>query len=294
MRFIDQVENEEGKAGTYFLTIGIVFLSIVFGQLISDFICIQSYGHSLLNIPENANLNSILILLLLPFALVFGLLLVSVKYFHKRKIRSVFTSRPKFDWSRFFTSFFIWGGIMLIFLVGTILAGYDIRWNFNSSTFVPLLLISLILIPIQTTAEELIFRGVLLQGFQRLFKKPIVSILISSILFGLLHGANPEVAKLGYGLLTFYILTGVFLALLTHLDDGIELGAGYHAINNIFAAVVLTNDWQAFHTDALFMDYSEPVFGWESILTLIIIQPLLFIIFSKIYKWKNWKQKLLK
>jgi len=294
MRFIDQVENENGGAGTYFLTIGIIFLSIVFGQLITDFISIQTLGHSLLNIPDNANLNSILILLLLPFALVFVLLLLSVKYFHKRKILSVFTSRERFDWKRFFTSFSIWGGIMAIFLAGTILSGYDIRWNINASTFFPLLLISLFLIPIQTTAEELIFRGVLLQGFQRLFKKPIASILVSSILFGLLHGANPEVAKLGYGLLVFYILTGVFLALLTHLDDGIELGAGYHAINNIFAAVVLTNDWQAFHTDALFMDYSEPVFGWENILTFIVIQNILLIIFSKIYKWKNWKQKLLK
>lgn len=36
------------------------------------------------------------------------------------------------------------------------------------------------------------------------------------------------------------------------MDDGLELSMGYHAINNIFAALILTNEWQAFQTDALF------------------------------------------
>ena len=97
---------------------------------------------------------------------------------------------------------------------------------------------------------------------------------------------------LGYGLLIYYISAGVFLGIITHMDDGMELGMGYHAVNNIFAAIILTNDWQAFTTDALFIDRSAPTFDWESILTLIILQPMLILLFSKIYKWKNWRKKL--
>ena len=67
---------------------------------------------------------------------------------------------------------------------------------------------------------------------------------------------------------------------------------GYHAVNNIFASLIVTNDWQAFHTDALFIDSSMPEFGMEHILTLVIIQPLLLFLFSKKYNWKNWKEKL--
>jgi uncharacterized protein len=92
--------------------------------------------------------------------------------------------------------------------------------------------------------------------------------------------------------LIYYIGTGLFLGLLTLMDDGLELSMGYHAVNNIFAALILTNDWQAFQTDALYIDHSAPTFGWDSLLTIILVQPLLLLIFSKIYKWKNWKEKL--
>ena len=77
------------------------------------------------------------------------------------------------------------------------------------------------------------------------------------------------------------------------MDDGIELSMGYHAVNNIFASLILTNDWQAFHTDAMYIDRSEPIFGMESFLTILVLQPLLIILFSKVYRWKNWKKKLL-
>jgi hypothetical protein len=69
---------------------------------------------------------------------------------------------------------------------------------------------------------------------------------------------------------------------------------GYHAANNLFAAVILTNDWQVFHTDAIFIDTAPPSFGWDAILTLAIIQPLFLLIFGKIYKWKNWRTQLFK
>jgi hypothetical protein len=67
---------------------------------------------------------------------------------------------------------------------------------------------------------------------------------------------------------------------------------GYHAANNIFASLVVTNDWQAFQTNAIFIDRSEPVFGWELIFILLLIQPLLLFLFAKLFRWSNWKNKL--
>src|SRR3989338_662433 len=145
----------------------------------------------------------------------------------------------------------------------------------------------------QKSSEEAFFRGFLLQGIGRMFGKAWMSILITGVLFGLLHGSNPEVEKIGNILLIFYIGTGIFLGLMAHLDNGIELSMGYHAVNNIFAALIVTNNWQAFHTDALLMDYSPPAFGWEAWLTLLLFQPLLLLLFAKIYGWKDWKKNLL-
>lgn len=294
MSFLKQGSGEGDKLGMYFTTVGIAFLSLVIGQLFTEILAVKILGYSLMNVPESADLNLTLSLLLIPFAFVLAGIMLSIKYLHKRPVLSIFTSRESFDWKRFGFSFFVWGLVMLLFMIVSMNTGSPIEWNFNPSTFVPLLLISLFLIPIQTTAEEVLFRGYLFQGFGFAFKKGWIAILLTGILFGLLHGANPEVAQLGNVLLLFYIGTGIFMAVISHMDDGIELSMGYHAINNIFASLILTNDWQAFSTDAIFIDRSEPTFGVESFLTILVLQPLLILLFSKVYKWKNWKEKLLK
>lgn len=293
MNFIDQADKGKGTVGTYILTVCIVLLAFISGQLLSEYLAQKVLGFSFLEIPDNVNLNSLLILILIPFVFVFAGILFCVKYLHQRPILSVFTSRETFDWKRFFISFSLWGFLMVAFLTIEIFSGYRIEWNFNPATFFTLLLISVFLLPIQTTAEELFFRGYLLQGFRKVFPFSMMAIVLSGLIFGYLHSGNPEIEVLGSGILIYYISTGIFLGLLAHLDDGMELGMGYHAINNIFGALIVTNEWQAFHTDALFIDKSEPSFGWESYLTLLLVQPLLLILFGKIFRWKNWKSKLL-
>lgn len=292
MNFLKLADKGQGNGGTYMFTVVIIFFSLVAGQLLSEIIAVNQLGFSLTDIPKSADLNLVLTLLLIPFSFVFFAILLCVKFLFKRPILTVFTAREYFDWRRFFTSFGIWGVVLATALGAGIAIGQPVDWNFDPSTFFLLLLISIFLIPIQTTAEELMFRGFLMQTFGKIFKKGWVSILLTGTLFGFLHWANPEVALIGNVLLLYYIGTGVFLGLLSVWDDGMELPMGYHAINNIFASVILTNDWQAFHTDALFIDRTGPVFGWESWLTIIILQPLLLFLFSKMYKWKNMRSKL--
>ncbi|MFT5859993.1 MAG: membrane protease YdiL (CAAX protease family) [Flavobacteriaceae bacterium] len=292
MQFVQQYQKGESSASSFILTIALTLFSLVIGNTIAAGIVL---GFDLDMLSEDATMDKslILFLLIIPFICVLGTLMFCVKYIHKRKVVSLFTARSSFDWKRFFLAFLLYGFILTLSLIYAIVAGVDIAWNFNPSTFIPLLLVALLILPLQTAAEDALFRGFLFQGFGKLFKHAGISVLLTGTMFGLLHIANPEVAKLGYGLLIYYISTGIFLGILTHMDDGMELGMGYHAINNIFAAVILTNDWQAFTTDALFIDRSAPAFGWESILTLIILQPLLILIFSRIYKWKNWRKKLI-
>ena len=293
MRFIDQSKTSNDGVGTYVLTLAICLLSLIIGGQVSETLATKILGFSLQHFPESADLSTVLSLLLMPFAFMLVALALSIKYLHKRPILSLFTSRKSFDWKRFFFAFGLWGAIMGVFLVISIYSGAAIVWNYKPETFVSLLMVSLFILPLQTTAEEVLFRGFLLQGFAKAFHKSWVSIVLTGILFGLLHWANPEVAKIGDILLVYYVVTGLFLGVITHMDDGLELGMGYHAINNVFAALIVTNNWQAFHTDALFMDKTPPSFGWESVLTLAVLQPLLLLVFARMYKWNGWKEKLL-
>jgi membrane protease YdiL (CAAX protease family) len=115
---------------------------------------------------------------------------------------------------------------------------------------------------------------------------------VSGFLFGILHLANPEVQLLGKVVLIYYILTGVFVGILTAMDNGLELGIGFHAANNIFGCLILTNNWQVFQTDAIWKDMTGPSIGWDIWVTLFIVYPLLLVLYSKIYKWKSFKSVL--
>lgn len=298
MKFIQQYQKGTENFWTYVLSAIIVLMGLLvgnmlvlaLGQVMGKGVIIGNAANPLANYDTNTQL----VLLMLPFATALLALVLSIKFVHKRPILTLFTARSQFDWKRYFFAFGVWMFILVALLAISMTMSDQIYWNLDSSTFVMLLAISLVMFPIQTAAEEAFFRGWLLQGFGLRLKHAGWSILLAGIIFGLLHGANPEVDKLGYGIFAYYIISGIFLGVIAHLDDGLELGMGYHAANNLFAAVILTTDWQAFHTDAMFIDKAPPSFGWENILTLVIIQPLFLLIFGKIYKWKNWKSRLFK
>jgi membrane protease YdiL (CAAX protease family) len=300
MSFLHNANKGTNLVSTYILTIVLVVLGYaVLGQLpmMIDLVVSQKglaefQAEDMGSLADLFGKNKFLTYLIIPFIFSLVAIVVSVRFLHKRPIVSVFTGRPNFDWKRFFSAFLIWGSIMGTFLAITISSNKNIEWNFNASTFIPLLLISLFLIPLQTTCEEVLFRGYIFQGVGFFHKKGWIAVVVTGVLFGLLHSANPEVGQLGKIVMVYYIGTGIFLGLIALMDDGLELSMGYHAINNIFAALILTNDWQAFQTDALYIDHSAPAFGWDSLLTIIIVQPLLLLIFSKLYKWKDWKGKL--
>ena len=285
-------------ASQYLLTISIVVAAYIILGYIPMYVSLYFSSFDLTKSIDTSAMitvfgnNLFLTIVLFPFIVVLLTLFVCIKIIHKRNVLTLFTVRESFDWKRFFFSFSVWGSVMAIFLVISFLAGYPIEWNFDASTFFMLFFISIFILPLQTTCEEVLFRGYLLQGFGSIFKRGVFPVVITGVLFGLMHGANPEVEKIGVILLVYYIVNGLFLGVVALMDDGLELTMGYHAINNIFAALIVTNNWQAFHTDALFIDKSPPSFGIENIITLIVIQPLLLVLFAKKYKWTNWKQRL--
>lgn len=168
----------------------------------------------------------------------------------------------------------------------------DYVWNFKPIPFAILILISVVLLPFQTSTEEYIFRGYLMQGFANLAKNKWFPLLMTSLIFGGLHAANPEVAKMGNIIFVYYIGTGLFLGIITLMDEGMELALGFHAANNLVSALLVTSDWTAFQTHSILKDIAEPEAGLDVILPVIVVYPILLYIFSKKYNWTNWKEKL--
>ena len=250
--------------------------------------------------PTNTNdainlLDSNLSLFLIMLSFVFGFigLVLVVKYFHKQSLLEVTTSRKKVDWSRIFFSFGLWA----LFTIATTFVTYycipgELVWNFKPIPFAILFIIATLLIPIQTSTEEYIFRGYLMQGFANLAKNKWFPLVMTSVIFGSMHLLNPEVEKMGYFVLIYYIGTGLFLGILTLMDEGIELSLGFHAANNLITALLVTSDWTALRTNSIFKDTSTPSGTMEIIIPVLVIYPILLFIFSRKYQWTNWKEKL--
>ncbi|WP_124979965.1 CPBP family intramembrane glutamic endopeptidase [Nonlabens xiamenensis] len=291
-------QGYKGKLGTwnYFVIPGIFMLFMAFNYVATLLFVEQndvSLEETMQNMIEAMGKTPFLVLNLSVF--VVGLLIVFfwAGVVHRQHLRWLTTSRPKVDWKRIFFMFFFWGGISaLMIFVSVQLAPEDFEYNFNASKFIPLLLISLLMFPFQTSFEEYLFRGQLMQGLGIATKTRWVPFLLTSILFGIMHSANPEVEKLGFGIMVFYIGTGLLLGAMTLLDEGLELALGFHAANNIVAALLVTSTWTAIQTDSVYLDTSEPSFSIVDVLPIFIGYPIILLILGKIYKWRNWKEKL--
>ncbi|MCO6149000.1 CPBP family intramembrane glutamic endopeptidase [Flavobacterium sp. NRK1] len=237
--------------------------------------------------------NRVLFETMLPLVIFLIILLLWVKFINKQSIRSLTTSRLKVDWKRIFFSFGLWALLTTAMTAAAYFMNPEnFEINFKPVPFAYLAAIAIVMIPMQTSFEEYLFRGYLMQGIGVATKSRLIPLIITSVLFGLMHIANPEIEKLGYLLLLYYIGTGFFLGIITLMDEGMELALGFHAANNLVTALLVTSDWTALQTDSVLKDNSIPEAGFDILLPLIIIYPLLLIIFSKVYKWTDWKNKL--
>jgi len=274
--------------------IGMIPLAIVIG------VKVIGTGEIPTDIPQMVTLlgsNLFLLLMLLSFAIGLVGLLFTTKFLHKQSFKHLTTTRKKIDWKRFWFVFLLWGFVSS----GFVLLDYffftpeDYVLNFKLQPFLILCAIAILLVPLQTSFEEYLFRGYLMQGFGVILKNKWAPLLITSIGFGLLHIANPEVEKLGYVIMVYYIGTGLFLGIMTLMDEGLELALGFHAANNLFTALLVTADWTAFQTDSILKDMSDPEkMGLAEIFVpVFVVFPILLFILSKKYKWSNWKDKLL-
>ncbi len=278
--FIEQASTGKNNWFLYILTILIVFLvmqiaslPLVIYLLVTNPETLQNGG---LEVTTDTNLG--LALTLLTFVAGFFSLFFCVKYIHRKNYLDIVTSRPKFNWQRFFFGAGIWAVLSLLTILITICTSEEneIVFQFEPVNFIGLAAISLLLLPFQTAFEEIIFRGYLMQGFTLFFKSRWVAFLIVAILFGLMHGANPEVKNFGAEIaLPQYITMGLILGFIALKDEGLELAIGLHAANNILAAVTFTSDASALQTHALFKDLNPSASHLDTL--ILLIAGILFI-----------------
>lgn len=152
----------------------------------------------------------------------------------------------------------------------------DYNFTFEPTRFLPYLVVAAILIPIQTTAEEVFFRGWIQQRIENGRRSIWTVSLIGAALFAIPHLGNSEVngeflfALVGYG------ATGFMFAWVTMRDRSIGVAVGAHAANNILAGLVVTSADSTLPSASL---WTTPAVAWvpAAVVSVMIIPTFIWL-----------------
>jgi len=233
------------------------------------------------------DLNVGFLLNIIPFLLGLLAIILLIRPLHARKFSTVVNGGRKIRWSRMLVSALVWTVISVLWMIFSLKSDPgNFRLNNTSDSLIILAVLALTLIPFQAAFEEILFRGYLMQGFAVWARNRWVPIIFTSVLFGLMHGLNPEVQQ--YGFMTMmpqYIFFGLVFAVLTMFDDGIEMAIGAHAANNIFLSIMVTHDDMALQTPAVYEQLN--IHPWKEFGGLVAMSVIFLATMALMYRWKG-------
>ena len=198
-----------------------------------------------------------------------GVLIVNM-VLHRRGWRTLVTPQSRLDWRRMAEGAAVWAVLaVLSAIVEHLLYPGRYAWSLDLQRWLPFVAAALLLTPLQCAAEELVFRGYVVQALGRLLRRPAVLAVLSSVVFTIPHLLNPEIAAYGLWIMAAnYFVMGLFLASVALRDGRLELAIGAHAGNNLVLALFINYEGSVFDTASVFTaGMLDPVY---SLVTLML------------------------
>ena len=162
---------------------------------------------------------------------------------HKRPWWSVALPQLKLDGWKLGIGFLF--GLLInlvVYIAGGLFAGSQISFVApDLSTYLPLLIVGAVMIFIQVTAEELLYRGYTMQFMRRLTAKPVLIVGISGLAFAAIHIGNVVLNGMPWYGVLIYLFDGLVYGWLAWRSRSLWMPIGFHLANN-FALVVLVNE----------------------------------------------------
>ena len=212
--------------------------------------------------------------------------LIAVTLIHRRHPRTLVTARERIDWRRIGQGFVAWSvPVCLIGVLGQYLFYPDsFSFNFDLATFALFVPLALVFTAIQTTTEELFFRGYIVQGASMISTNRVFLALVAAVVFTLPHFLNPEVSAGGWLTVfsNYFLVPGLLWTVVSLIDGTTELAIGVHFANNIIGNLLINRDGTALPTPALFK-ISEFHTTYVALSVLVVI-PVFLAIAYKVFK----------
>jgi membrane protease YdiL (CAAX protease family) len=289
MDFIDAARLGRNDWWRYVLGLGLIVFAILFiggAPLTVAVVYVTTDGNpatdvnlsngALVGLPPALSLA----VTLFPFIIAFFTILLVVRLIHGRPASSLAAPGRPFRWGRLAQGFAGWFAIGAVAtVVEAVLFPGRYRLTLDLEQLLPFAVVAVLLFPLQSSAEELFFRGYLLQGLGLRLRSRWLLAIITGLIFAALHIENPEVGSEFWLVMGFYFLFGLALALFTLRDNGLELALGIHAANNLFTALVANFKGSAVESPSIFT--ASGFTPWYSLVSTLIGVVVLYVVFFR-------------
>lgn len=285
--YLDHSRDGRGQGGWYLLGLMVILLVwVIVGSVFAALL-----GLALGATAEGSDLTGwkSLVADLLPFSLLALAVLGTVRWVLGRPARTVVTGRPRISVGRMLYGAAVFALLLAAgTLVDSLLHPGAYRFTFDPATFVPAAIVCLLLIPVQSGAEELLFRGYVVQwtslgtdrphgrslaGWQRM----AVLTGVSGLVFAVPHLANPEAdGAQAYAWLAWFFL-GAGWAWASIVDGRIELAIGAHTANNLFSVLVAGYSGSVLPASGV---WTTNVLDWPITIVTSAVAAVLFVLIT--------------
>ena len=238
-------------------------LTIVFASVYGwDFILHMTQGYEVMNTEMGQIFIDLGVIIMLPS------LYIAVKIIKDRPFSSYSSSRGGWNHKLYFKALIIPVIIYIIFeAINLSITGVKGSNHFSVMFFIA----CLILVPLQSIAEEYIFRGLLMQSLGFWFNIPILALLIQAVIFAAFHGYN------SLGIFEVFV-SGLVMGFFTWKTNGLEVGAALHTVNNLAVAFTVMFGLEMVSSTAQLND----------VIFSIVIQIVLFAVMYYVGEKTNW------
>ena len=224
---------------------------------------------------------------LTTFALMTLAFYLSFKCTHRGKLSLLIKGDKPFS----FKSFAIVFGIVAAILAVITAVEMVIQGNYHfalQAKDLPLLLILVPLVALQTLFEEMVFRAYIPQGLSLFIKNKWGCVVVAAFLFAAVHAINQPVVDGGFLFFIPYFVIGLVLGFIALLDNGIEKAWAIHFANNLIAMFFIADakpELTGIPTLFKFNGIDAPNY-WDIISTSIVFIAI-FACMYKLYKWNT-------
>jgi membrane protease YdiL (CAAX protease family) len=164
----------------------------------------------------------------LATSLLIGIAILAVMAYHRVRVRWLFSVQPGFRWRFALLVFAV--SLVVMNLVALADMGFQVTVD-PQPDFGWFLLVILITTPFQAAAEEIFFRGYLVQALTLITRNKWVGVVLCAAIFAFFHaGADPLMFGYRFGF-------GVLAGALVIYTGGLEAAIAAHLVNNLCSFV---------------------------------------------------------